>query len=262
MTAMTQFTVFSKPWKLPAKDLACTIREMGFDGIELPVRPGFQVEPDRIAQDLPEAARIFRDHGVKIAGVAAEPDVQTIRALGAAGVPLLRVLVKVPDGASYMKTMDEAIAHIESLVPVLDEAGVILGIQNHCDREVSSTMGLRYLVHRFAPRHVGAVLDIGHCGLAGETPDLALDMIESHLCLVNFKNAFRYRTNSPEAPKAEWAIRWSTGPQGLADWQATAEELKKRHYTGDICLTAEYEPDADVESLIREDLVYAKSLFA
>ena len=264
MSKAIQFTVFSKVWKHLSLDaLARQIREMGFDGIELPVRPGFQVQPDRIEQGLLEAVRIFGQYGLKIASVAAEPDARTIRALGEAGVPLLRILVNVPPESSYMSTMDEAVAQFESLVPILDEAGVTLGIQNHCNREVSSTMGLRYLVYRFDPKHVGAVLDIGHCGLAGETPDLALDMIESHLCLVNFKNAFRYRTNAPEAPKAEWGIHWTTGRHGLADWQGAAEELKKRQYTGDICLTAEYDEvmQGDLDRLIREDLEYARSLF-
>lgn len=257
------FTVFTKFWKdFPLPVLAHTIRKLGFDGIELPVRPGFQVQPDRIARDLSEVVRLFREEGLKIGSVAAEPNIETIRALGEVNVPILRTLVKVPEGASYMKTMDEAIAQLESLVPVLEDTGVKIGIQNHCDREVSSTMGLRYLVQPFDPKHVGAVLDIGHCGLAGETPDLALDMIESHLCMVNFKNAYRVRTNGPEAPKAKWKLHLTTGRHGLADWGAATKKLKQRNYIGDICLTAEYEEEADVEALAVEDLAYAKSLFA
>ncbi len=45
-------TVFTKPWqKLTLEELADLIKGLGFDGIELPVRPGFQVEPDSILQD-------------------------------------------------------------------------------------------------------------------------------------------------------------------------------------------------------------------
>ena len=49
---------------------------LGFDGIELPVRPGFQVEPDRAERELPQFARVMRAHGLSITSVAstiAEP---------------------------------------------------------------------------------------------------------------------------------------------------------------------------------------------
>ena len=50
------FTVFTKPWKTPLHALGAFLKKLGFDGIELPVRPGFQVEPEQVARKLPEAA--------------------------------------------------------------------------------------------------------------------------------------------------------------------------------------------------------------
>jgi hypothetical protein len=41
-----------------------------------------------------------------------------------------------------------------------------------------------------------------------------------------------------------------------------AAELKRRNYTGVICLTAEYSDEPAVNRLIAEDLAYAKALFA
>ena len=39
---MTEFAVFVKPWKaLALPELAAHIKQLGFDLIELPVRPGF-----------------------------------------------------------------------------------------------------------------------------------------------------------------------------------------------------------------------------
>ena len=55
------FTVFTKPWTMPLPELARHVASLGFSGVELPVRPGFQVEPDRVAQDLPVACRILAD---------------------------------------------------------------------------------------------------------------------------------------------------------------------------------------------------------
>ena len=66
------YAVFSKPWKGPLKEMAEHLSKMGFEGVELPVRPGFQVEPDNVAAGLPEAAKILADHGMKIGSVAQE----------------------------------------------------------------------------------------------------------------------------------------------------------------------------------------------
>jgi hypothetical protein len=48
----------------------------------------------------------------------------------------------------------------------------------------------------------------------------------------------------------------------MANWPKVAAELKKRNYSGVICLSAEYSDEAAVDRLIAEDIVFAKSLFA
>ncbi len=65
------YTVFTKPWRDKSLgDLGKFVRGLGFTGVELPVRPGFQVEPENVERDLPEAARILREEGVKIGTLA------------------------------------------------------------------------------------------------------------------------------------------------------------------------------------------------
>jgi sugar phosphate isomerase/epimerase len=86
------YTVFTKPW--PSKslsELGAFVKGVGFDGVELPVRPKFQVEPESVAKGLPEAAKILGDHGVSIGKVAGPTDEATIAACGEAGVPIIRI---------------------------------------------------------------------------------------------------------------------------------------------------------------------------
>ena len=55
---MNELAVFTKPWKaLSLPELAHHIKSLGFEWIELPVRPGFQVEPEKIERDLPAAVK-------------------------------------------------------------------------------------------------------------------------------------------------------------------------------------------------------------
>ncbi|NLC57945.1 MAG: sugar phosphate isomerase/epimerase [Armatimonadetes bacterium] len=257
-----RYSVFTKPWKLPLPQLGEFVHSLGFDGVELPVRPGFQVEPENVSRDLPRAARLLREQGVSIDSVAGPTDEATIAACAEAGVPILRICVDIPPHESYLEAEARLQREYEALVPILDRYGVTLGIQNHCDRFVANAMQLRHLIERFDPKHIGAVWDAAHNALNGEDPELALDIVWSHLCLVNLKNAYWQRVNGPEAEVARWRHYWTTGRHGLASWPRVAAELKRRGYDGVICLTAEYSDEQAVDRLIAEDIAFAKSLFA
>jgi sugar phosphate isomerase/epimerase len=254
------YSVFTKPWKVPIAELGRHVSDLGFNGIELPVRPGFQVEPERVEQELPRAARQLADFGLKITSVAGPTDEPTMAACAEAGIPIIRICVGIgPEG--YLASEARLQKEYDALVPLLDRYGVTLGIQNHCDRCVCNAMGLRSLIGRYEPRHVAAVWDAAHNALNGEDPELAIDIVESHLCMVNLKNAFWQRKNGPEAEHAQWRPYWTTGRHGLASWPRVAAELKQRNYTGVLCLTAEYSDEPAVNRLIAEDLAFARSLF-
>ncbi|MFB3881072.1 MAG: sugar phosphate isomerase/epimerase family protein [Armatimonadota bacterium] len=255
------FSVFTKPWPTMAlPELGKFVKGLGFDAVELPVRPGFQVLPENVARDLPKAAKQLADCGVTIASVAGPTDEQTIAACAEAGVPTIRVMVNVRK-AGYLATEAKAKAEYQALVPLLDRYHVQIGVQNHCDDFIANAAGLLHLMEGFDPKHVAAVYDAAHCALNGEDPELAIDIIWSHLCMVNLKNAIWRRTNGPEAEIAKWEIYWTTGRQGLSPWSRVAAELKRRNWRGVLCLTAEYSDEPAVERLIAEDIAFAKSLF-
>jgi sugar phosphate isomerase/epimerase len=258
-----EWSVFTKPWKtLSLGELGAYVKGLGFDGIELPVRPGYQVEPENVGRDLPKAAKELAGAGIKIHSIAGNTDEATIAACGAAGVPIIRTMGRMPRDQKYLEMEAKLQAEYEALVPALDKAGVTIGVQNHCDDFVTSAIGLRHLMERFDRTHIAAVWDVAHCALNGEDPELAVDIVWDHLCLVNFKNAFWRLRTGPEAERAEWQHYWTTGRQGLAPWHRAAKALRGRGYRGAICLTAEYSDEASLERLLREDIAYAKGLFA
>jgi sugar phosphate isomerase/epimerase len=240
-------------------ELGAYVHELGFTGIELPVRPGYQVEPKDVAA-LPRAARELGEHGVTIESVAGPTDEATIAACAEAGVPVIRTMVRIDDGG-YLDSVERVQREYDALLPLLETYGVRIGVQNHCDRWVPNAMGLRHFLAPYDPRHVCAVWDAAHNALNGEDPDMALDIVWSHLGMVNLKNAVWMRTNGPEAEIAQWKVYWTSGRQGLASWPRVAAELRGRGYEGVICLTAEYSDHDAVDRLIREDIAFAKSLF-
>jgi sugar phosphate isomerase/epimerase len=258
--AAVQFSVFTKPWKMPLPELAALVRRLGFAGIELPVRPGFQVEPAAVTRELPRAAKLLGEQGVAIFSVAGPTDEPTIATCAELGIPLIRIMA--PIGADgYLATEARLRRELDRLVPLLDKYGVGVGIQNHCGRFVSNAAELRALLAGYDPRHVAAVWDAAHESLQGAEPELALDQIWPHLRMVNLKNAFWQRTSGPEAEVAAWRPYWTSGRQGLASWPRVVAELKRRGYAGVVCLTAEYTDEAATNRLVAEDLAFARSLF-
>ncbi|HRR90779.1 MAG TPA: hypothetical protein P5253_00700, partial [bacterium] len=65
------FSVFTKPWQnMPVKELGEFVSKLGFDAIEFPVRPGYQVEPENVKEGLPKLARELKSSGIDIASIA------------------------------------------------------------------------------------------------------------------------------------------------------------------------------------------------
>ncbi len=255
------FTVFTKPWKCSIPELGRLVGRLGFDGIELPVRPGFQVEPEKVESDLPAAAKQLAEAGIRIDDITAVPDERTIAACAEAGVPMIRICADIAAGEKYLDAEARMQKTFDALVPVLDRNGVRIGVQNHCNRSVGSAIGLRRLIEKFDPKHIAAVWDPAHCAIDGEPAYLAVDLLWSHLCLVNLKNALYVRTTGPEAADVQWKHYWTSGRQGLASWPEVADLLKQRNYEGSVCLCAEYADHDSVDRLIAEDLAFARSLF-
>ncbi len=255
------FSVFCKPWKFALPELARHISSLGFDGIELPVRPGYPVTPENIGSKLSIAVEIMRDHGLQITSIAGPTDERTVAACAESDIPLIRVCVGMQEGEGYLAGEERLRREFDLILPLLERHKVTLGIQNHCGfRDVSSAMGLRHLVERYDPRQIAAVWDAGHNGLEGEAPEPALDIVWSHLAMINLKSAYWRRTGESETSGADWEVCWTTGRDGRANWPRIAAELKRRNYSGVICLPAEYTDEKSVNLFIAEDLEFAQSL--
>ena len=255
------FSVFTKPWHCDLNQLGARMAELGFTHVEFPVRPDYPVTPETVDQ-LPAAARTLAKFGVTIHSVAGPTDEATIRACGEAGVPIIRTMARVPQGANYVECVQSLRDEYTALLPLLEECSVTIGVQNHCNRFVANALGLQQLLDGFDPRHVAAVWDAAHEALNGVDPDMALDVIWPQLCLVNLKNGYWQRMTGPEAEESQWRSYWTAGHLGLCSWPTVAEELIKRGYKGVICLTAEYSDHDSVDRLIAADLAYARSLFS
>jgi sugar phosphate isomerase/epimerase len=178
-----------------------------------------------------------------------------------AGVRMNRVIFG-RNNLPYWEAEAKAQRQLDAALPLCEKYSFQIGVQNHYGASVPmNSMGLHHLLKDYDPRYVGAIWDPAHNALQGEDPDTGLDMVQSHLCVVNLKNAYWRRVSGPEAETADWQVYWTSGRQGRASWPAVAAKLKAMNYEGPICFSAEYTAEHEVDRLIVEDLAYARSLF-
>lgn len=262
-------SVFTKPWTEPLPAMADKLAGLGFEGVELAVRPGYQVQPENVADELPRAVRLLESHGLRTPSIAGNIDEATVRACAEAGVGIIRICAPVDLDKGYRASLDEYRRQFDALLPVLEECHVAIGVQNHYGNHVGSAVGLTHLLGDYHPKQICAVLDMAHCSVDGEPVRMAVDIARPHINgLVNFKSACHLRANGPEL-EADYVVHWTTHDHGGYHWRELVSELHKTGFEGTYCMPAEYSQQAgvkgqlmgdDVIPLLKKDIAHLKAL--
>lgn len=257
-----KLSVFTKPWKSQSiAEIGEKLAGLGFDGIEFPLRDGYQVEPKRAEQQLPKLARELAGFGLSVFSVASSTDEPIFAACAEASVPMIRIMANMALEEGYMASEQRERKYLDSLLPLCEKYDVQVGVQQHYGTSVIDAMGLLHLLEGLDSRYIKAVWDSAHDGLTGRAPEHGLDIVWSHLGMVNLKNAFYQRSNGPEAGQAEWKRYFTLGRHGMASWPRVAAYLQQRNYNGVVTMTAEYTDEHNVDEYIALDIAYVKSLF-
>lgn len=263
MDQRPKWTVFTKPWRDASIDaLGDLVARMGFDAVELPVRPGYQVEPAGIATGLKAAVERLRAHGITVASIASGTDESVFSACADAGVELIRIMVPVsPRG--YVATGDEIARELDAASEKAARHGVRVGVQPHHDDYIADSSELHALLLDRDPALVGAIWDAAHDALARKRPEHGLDLLWPWLVMTNLKSA-RYERQEALSPTGDpvWEPVFTSATDGMAEWGRALDHLVRRSWSGPICLTAEYTDETDLVAKVTADLEHAKRLLA
>lgn len=262
-------TVFTKPWTDPLPEMASKLVDLGFDGVELAVRPGYQVLPESVTVDLPKAVKTLDAAGLKTPSIAGDIDEATINACGEAGIGIIRICAPIDLEIGYVASVERYRRQFDAVLPALERNGVAIGVQNHYGNHIGSAVGLAHLLADYDPKLVCGVLDMAHCSVDGEPVQMAVDIARPHMNgLVNFKSACHLRANGPEI-EADYVVHWTTHNHGGYNWRALVAELQKTGFQGAFCMPAEYSQRAgkhgqrmgdDVIPFLKKDIAHLKSL--
>lgn len=258
-----KLSVFTKPWKtITADQLGKLVHDIGFTGIEFPLRDGYQAQPANAETELPALAQTLAKYGVSICSVASSLEEPVFAACQKAGVKILRIMANVkPDvivNEGYFSVEDRLVKQLESLYPLCEKYGVMIGVQHHYGAGIFNTMELRHLLDRTDSRYIGGIWDAAHSALSYEVPEQAIDIIYDRLILVNLKNAYVRRWETEDG--LIFKPFFCPAKEGATDWARIITHLKRKGYQGDYCMPCEYTEEEKTVEYIRQDMEYLLQL--
>lgn len=191
--------VFSKhlQW-LPFADVGPVIAESGFRAVDLTVRPGGHVLPERVEEDLPRAVETLRKAGLAVpmitTAITDASDPLTRRVLTTAkklGVSHYRMgYWTFPANTDPLKALREMKPRAAALAALNREIGIRGGYQNHVGTRVGgSVWDLGVLLEGIPPDGLGVQYDIRHAvAEGGESWPVALRLIAPHIDTIALKD--------------------------------------------------------------------------
>ena len=275
-----QFVMFSKMLQsLPVPEAGAVIRGMGFDGVDLTVRPGGHVLPEAVAKGVPEAVRVLREEGLAvpmlttgITSVDTEHAEAVIATAAGEGIMLLKLGYWQYRGFGHLKTqMAEAGRDLDGLEILAGEYGVTLCLHIHSGNYLTATPGLvDDLVRHRDPGRIGAYVDLGHMtiegGLAGWK--LGLDLLSDRVKIVAAKGAGWQFEPGLAGARPSWVSKMMPVRESAVRWEEAFACLAEMGFEGPVSVHSEYEGGhswrkLSVEQIIEQtkvDLTYLRSV--
>ncbi len=266
--------LFSKHLQfLSHREMVASAAAMGFDGVDLTVRPGGHVEPADAAKILPTIAGILHDHGLPpvmcTTSFSSPEDAHfdaTLDAIADAGFTHLRM------GYYRFADRDDPAARIEQLKPLVARLGDSLaargltgGLQNHAgERYVGSSIWeYQQLLDGIDPATLGMQFDIRHTTADRGTSWIRdVELALPHVASLVFKD-FRWEIDKDGRPHT---VHTPLG-EGWVDFARYFERLDGLQFQVPSSLHCEYDlggaehgkreinwPQAKVEAAIQRDL--------
>lgn len=236
---------FSKPFQqLSATETAEFVALVGWDGIECPVRPKGQIEPERAMDELPKLTAALRKLGkdVYIATTSltsmTQPHAETVlRAVAQAGVKRIRLgYWKYDLNRSPADQLKEFAPAIKDIAAACGELGIQAGYQNHSGRDYvgGPVWDIYSLIRDLDPKTMGMCFDIGHATIEGGLDwRIQAKLIEPFYTAVFVKD-FTWQKND-----TGWRAQWCPLGEGQVSPTFFAD-LKKSNYSGPISQHHEY----------------------
>ncbi|WP_183557311.1 sugar phosphate isomerase/epimerase family protein [Mucilaginibacter sp. SP1R1] len=239
-------SIFSKHlhW-LNYTDMAALAAEMGFDGVDLTVRPDGHVLPENVAIDLPKAVAAVEKTGLKVYSVVTNimhPDekyaADILKSASSLGIKYYRTA-----WFNYNKNMTipanlEIISkQMAGLAALNKKHGIHGAYQNHSgDLFGASVWDLWLALKDLDPASIGCQYDIRHATTEGaDTWATSIQPLVPYIKTTNIKDFYW------EKKDGKWQVKSVPLGEGMVDFKKYFEVIRQHDIGGPVSLHCEYE---------------------
>ena len=235
------YCVFTKPLQmLSYDDLADLIAELGFDGIEGTIRPGGQITPEQVPDELPKMMAALKKRGLEMTIMASginnaddKLNIQQLQVAAQLGIKRYRMGYHKYDlKKPVLNQMNELRPVLKNLVALSKELGLQAIYQNHSGSNYvgAPLWDLHELFKAHDPAHLAVGFDMSHATAEGTRAwPLHANLLRPRIGALYVKD-FRWTENKRDnCPLAK----------GIVDRNYPAQ-LIASGYTGPINLHVEY----------------------
>jgi sugar phosphate isomerase/epimerase len=238
--------IFSKHLQfLKYQDLADAAKEMGFDGVDLSVRPGGHVLPERVEEDLPKAADALRKAGLQpslmttaIDDANDETDKKVIETASKLGFKNYRMnWLSYKEGQPMPAQIEQFEKQMRELSLLNKQYGLTGMYQNHSGRGVGSNIWeVWQLLKQVDKQFLGSQFDIRHAMVEGaESWQNGFELIHDQIKSVTVKDFKWGQTNG------KWHVVDVPIGEGMIDFVSYFKLLKKYNIDVPVTLHIEYD---------------------
>jgi sugar phosphate isomerase/epimerase len=242
-----RFTIcfFSKHLpELNYDELGKRLHDAGFDGVDLTVRAGGHVLPDRAAQDLPRAVEAIRSHGIDVPMItteltsASDPSARPILSTAARlKIPFFK-LGYWRYGDNPEESVRQAAAAVRGLVDLAREYGITAGFHNHARNVGLAGWDGHAVLQGLDPKWIGYYYDAQNATLEGGVAgwEITLRLASARLKMAACKDFYWTKTNG------KWTSTECPLGEGMVNWPKVFLLLAAARFTGPISVHQEYKP--------------------
>ena len=254
--------VFSKHLQfLDYQTTAQVAAEIGFDGVDLAVRPKGHVLPENVATDLPKAVSAIKRAGLQarimttaIMDPQEESATTILQTAAEQGITHYRTSYLRYDekAINLPQSLDEFRQQLKAVATLNEKTGMIGGYQNHAGEQYvgAPIWDIAMLLHDINSPYLGSQYDIRHATVeGGQAWPLGLDLIRSHINVIVIKD-FRW-----EKVDAAWRVVNVPLGEGMVDFPRYFGLLKKYDVRCPISVHFEYEMPEEDKRLDEEERV-------